>query len=67
MNKEELRESLRTLIEEYIDDKDYALELISKLDDPKAKFILAEIELKRTKDYSPASKNIIEDIAFYYC
>ncbi|MCB2309224.1 hypothetical protein LGL08_21895 [Clostridium estertheticum] len=67
MNKEELREALRKLIEEYIDDKDYAVELISKLDEPKAKFILAEIELKRSKDYSRESKNVIEDIAFYYC
>ena len=66
MNKDELRRSLRVLIEEYIDDKDYALELIATLADPKAKFILAEIDRRKTKDYSPELRNMMKDIAFYY-
>jgi len=44
-----------------------ANKLIKKLDKPKAKYILAEIEMNKEKDYSTKSKTIIQDIAFFYC
>lgn len=67
MDKGKLREQLKHLIDEYIEDVELAENLINTLEDPKAKYVLSVIELNKSKDYSSESKSIIEDIAFYYC
>lgn len=67
MDKEKLRELLTTLIEEYIEDRELVTNLVATLDDPKAKYILGEIDLNKSKQYSIESKKILQEIAFYYC
>jgi len=67
MGIEELRIHLNRLIEEYIDDKILIRSLVATLNEPKAKYVIAEIERNRTKEYSPESKTLIQEIAFYYC
>ncbi|QHE52774.1 hypothetical protein [Pontibacillus sp. HMF3514] len=67
MDKDKLREHLNALIKEYVEDAALANKLIETLDEPKAKYILAEIEMNKAKEYSTKSKTIIQDIAFYYC
>ncbi|QHE54030.1 hypothetical protein [Pontibacillus sp. HMF3514] len=67
MDEVELRKRLKRLIEEYVDDKELATNLIDSLDNPKAKYVLAEIELNKHKEYSSKDREIIEEIAFYYC
>lgn len=67
MGIEELRINLNKLIEEYIDDENIVSTLKATLIEPKAKYVLVEIERNKTKEYSPESKALIQEIAFYYC
>lgn len=66
MNKEVLTESLNYLVCEYIDDERKKTDLLNSLDLSKAKYILAEINLFRNKDYSYESKKIIKEIHFHF-
>lgn len=67
MGIEELRIHLNRMIEEYIDDTILIRSLVATLNEPKAKYVLTEIERNRTKEYSPESKTLIQEISFYYC
>ena len=67
MKIKELKEKLRYLVIKYIEDKTIISEIMKHIDDPKAKYVLGEIERYKVKEYSMTDKKIIKDIYFYYC
>lgn len=67
MNKNELKDKLRYLVTEYIEDEEHILEIIKYVDNSKAKYVLGEIDRHKTREYSRDDKETIKDIYFYYC
>lgn len=67
MEIRELKEKLVYLVTEYIEDNELVSEIMKYVDNPKAKYVLGEIERHKSKEYSIADKEIIKDIYYYYC
>lgn len=67
MDKEQLKKNLEYLVNKYIEDTELKKELQVHIHNPKAKFILGEIDRKKNIDYSDSDRELIKDIYFYYC
>ena len=65
MDKEQLKQNMKYLIEKYLNGRDDLVELF--MQDPySAKYILSEIEKEKKGDYEEKDLDMIQDIAFHY-
>ncbi len=67
MNKEQLRNNLKYLVDKYIEDKVVREELQVYIDNNKAKYILGEVDKKRKIDYTNPDRELIKVIYFNFC
>ena len=67
MDKDQLISNLVYLVNKYIDDENTKIQLLKSTIDPKAKYVLGEIERHKNADYTKDDKEIIKDIYFYFC
>lgn len=67
MNKDKLIVNLKYLVDQYITDEQVKLELQEYISSLKTKYVLAEIDRNKVKEYSDNDKGLIKDICYYYC
>lgn len=65
MDKEQLKQNMKYLIEKYLNGRDDLVELIMQ-DTDSVKYILSEIDREKKGDYEEKDLDMIQDIAFYY-
>ena len=65
MDKEQLKQNMKYLIEKYLNGRDDLVELIMQ-DTDSVKYILSEIDREKKGDYEEKDLDMIQDIAFHY-
>lgn len=66
-NTNDLLKKLELIIYCYIEDKEFAKELVKYIEPKKIKYVLAELDKYKKKSYSVEDVELIKDIYFYYC
>jgi len=65
MNEEQLIESIKYLVDKYLNDKNDLVELIIQ-DTDSVKFVLSEINKNKKREYEESDVDMLKDISFYY-
>ena len=65
MNEEQLIESIKYLVDKYLNDKNDLVELIIQ-DTDSVKFVLSEINKNKNREYEESDVDMLKDISFYY-
>lgn len=67
VNISDLLKKLELIIYHYIEDEEFAKELVRYIEPRKIKYVLAELDKNKKKSYSEDDIELIKDIYFYYC
>ena len=65
MNREELVENITFLINKYVPEKSDLIRIIND-DIDSTKYVLAEIDKYKEKEYDKEDLDLLKDIAYYY-
>lgn len=66
-NRNELLNRLELIIYSYIENESFAKELIKHIESLKIKYVLAELDKNKNREYSVEDIELIKDIYFHYC